>query len=81
LEEGYGGIFSPLRQKQVPDFKARRHKESDPSIPKRLKQDLQKLHNNSPEMIRIQHDNWNYARENHDLEIVAEKMARLYSYL
>lgn len=48
---------------------------------KRDLQELQKLLEQPSAVKRLQEENWNYARENHDLEIVSEQLARLYSRL
>jgi len=84
MEEKYGGIFSPRAQVQVPDFRAvLKDKDTDAGedLLKQDLQELQKLLQQPSAMKRLQEENWNYARENHDLEIVSEQLARLYSRL
>ncbi|RJX29138.1 MAG: hypothetical protein C4554_01445 [Dethiobacter sp.] len=79
LEEKYGGIFSPFHRKQVPDFRAKSQGEDDMAVHKLLSRDLQALLDHLPAAKKLRQDNWSYARENHDLEIIAEKIIRLYS--
>lgn len=84
MEKKYGGIFTPRAQVQVPDFRAvLKDKDTDAGedLLKQDLQELQKLLEQPSAMKRLQEENWNYARENHDLEIVSEQLARLYSRL
>ncbi len=96
MEEKYGGIFSPRAQVQVPDFRATLIDKDKGNgtgndngagsgvgedLLKRDLQELQKLLEQPSAVKRLQEENWNYARENHDLEIVSEQLARLYSRL
>ncbi len=79
LEEEYGGIFSPFQRLKVPDFRAKAQAENDSGTWERLQQDILFLAKHWSEAVKLQQENWNYARENHDLEIVAEKIIRLYA--
>ena len=83
LEEKYAGIFLPLQREQVPDFRAKAQagKDADPSAYKLIIQDIQALGKQLPAAQKLQQENWSYARENHDLEIIAEKIVRLYDRL
>lgn len=78
LEEKYAGLFSPLQRKQLPDFRAKGHTGDYLSDYKLLCGDLKALYERLPEAEKLREENWNYARENHDLEIIAEKIVRLY---
>ncbi len=79
LEEKYEGIFSPFHRKQVPDFRAKVQSGDDIAVQKLLSRDIQALYDHLPAAKKLQQENWSYAQENHDLEIIAEKIVRLYS--
>jgi len=79
LEEKYAGIFSPGQRQQVPDLRAKVQAGEDSAGQQLLNRDIQALYERLPAAKKLQQENWSYARENHDLEIVAEKIVRLYS--
>ncbi|MGI6308666.1 MAG: hypothetical protein ACOX1X_08765 [Dethiobacteria bacterium] len=87
LEERYAGIFSPLsRREQVPALRAKlpvvKTGPAEDTDPRELLcRDLQMLCTDRAAKEKLQRDGWSYTRENHDIEIVAEKIRRLYSRL
>ncbi|MDO9536406.1 MAG: hypothetical protein Q7J85_14020 [Bacillota bacterium] len=78
LNENYGGFFSPHSTVQAHDFRSGEQAEKG-EIQKLLKRDLQTLLENLPNTKKLQQENWNYAMENHNMEIIGEKIIRFYS--
>jgi len=78
LEEKYGGLFLPSQREQLPDLRAKGQRE-DPHLDyKLLKRDLKALYERLQEVEKLREETWHYARENHNLEIIAGKILRLY---
>lgn len=80
LDENYGGFFSPHSTVQVHDFRSGEQQEKK-EIRKLVRRDLQTLLENLPDTKKLQQENWSYAMENHNMEIIGEKIILLYSHI
>lgn len=76
-EETYEGILSPFTLPGVFDFRAR-GQGSERETEEKLREDLKWLLEHPLEAGKIMESNIKYARENHDLDVISEQIARLY---
>jgi hypothetical protein len=78
LDENYGGFFSPSSNLQADDFRSGQQAEEG-EMKELVKKDLKTLLQDLPDAKKLQHENRSYAMENHNMQIIGEKMFRLYS--